>query len=210
MGQFIGGLPLINLLGDSDGLGVTVFSNSADVLTPVTPLGPKRQDVLNLINQISASGNTLLFDTIAAQFDALNKLPSKHIKAVIVLTDGMDNISQHSLDQLVSQITPVGENAGNSIKVFTIAYGSDADVSGLTKIANATAGQEYAGTPQNIKQVQGARCIYKSQIADQRILLTNRSMPALLRTSSRCKVQGAFTNRKSQITNHKSQISAFF
>ncbi len=124
MGQFIGGLPLINLLGDSDGLGVTVFSNNADVLTPVTPLGPKRQDVLNLINQISASGNTLLFDTIAAQFDALNKLPSKHIKAVIVLTDGMDNISQHSLDQLVSQITPVGENAGNSIKVFTIAYGS--------------------------------------------------------------------------------------
>ncbi len=82
MGQFIGGLPLINLLGDSDGLGVTVFSNNADVLTPVTPLGPKRQDVLNLINQISASGNTLLFDTIAAQFDALNKLPSKHIKAV--------------------------------------------------------------------------------------------------------------------------------
>ena len=143
----------VNLLGDSDGLGVTVFSNSADVLTPVTPLGPKRQDVLNLINQISASGNTLLFDTIAAQFDALNKLPSKHIKAVIVLTDGMDNISQHSLDQLVTQITPVGENAGNSIKVFTIAYGSDADVSGLTKIANATAGQEYAGTPQNIKQV---------------------------------------------------------
>ncbi len=58
----------------------------------------------------------------------------------------------------------------------------DADVSGLTKIANATAGQEYAGTPQNIKQVQGARC----------------------------KVQGAFTNHKSQITNHKSQISAFF
>jgi len=58
----------------------------------------------------------------------------------------------------------------------------DADVSGLTKIANVTAGQEYAGTPQNIKQVQGARC----------------------------KVQGVFTNHKSQITNHKSQISTFF
>src|SRR5262249_20644559 len=143
----------VNLLGDSDGIGVTVFSNSADVLTPVTPLGSKRQETLNLINQISASGNTLLFDTIAAQFDALRKLPSKHIKALIVLTDGMDTISQFKLGQLISQITPVGENAGNSIKVFTIAYGNNADVSGLTMIANATAGLEYAGTPQNIKQV---------------------------------------------------------
>jgi len=35
----------------------------------------------------------------------------------------------------------------------TIAYGSDADVGVLTGIANASGGQEYAGTPQNIKQV---------------------------------------------------------
>jgi Ca-activated chloride channel family protein len=143
----------VNLLGESDGLGITVFSNSADVLTPVTSLGPKRQNTLNLINQITANGQTLLFDTIATQVEALSKLPSKHIKAVVVLTDGMDNISKLSINQLISQITPSGSNAGNGIKVFTIAYGGDADVSGLTKIADATGGQEYAGNPQNIKQV---------------------------------------------------------
>jgi Ca-activated chloride channel homolog len=38
-------------------------------------------------------------------------------------------------------------------KLFTIAYGGDADVSGLTRIADAGGGQEYAGTPQNIHQV---------------------------------------------------------
>ena len=146
-------IEFVNLLGDSDGLGVTVFSDSADVLTPVTPLGSKRQNVLNLINQITASGNTLLFDTIANQVNALSKLPSKHIKAVVVLTDGVDNLSKLSINQLVSQITPSGSNAGKGIKVFTIAYGSDADVNGLTKIADATGGQEYAGNPQNIKQV---------------------------------------------------------
>lgn len=143
----------VNLLSDSDQLGLTVFSDSANVLTPVSPLGPKRQDFLSTINGISADGSTLLFDTIAEQVKALNNLPTHNIKAVVVLTDGQDTASQLSIDALVSQITPGGEDAGNGIKVFTIAYGSDADVDGLTKIANATGGQEYAGTPQNIRQV---------------------------------------------------------
>jgi Ca-activated chloride channel homolog len=51
------------------------------------------------------------------------------------------------------QISASGENAGNAVKVFTIAYGNDADSNGLTKIASATGGQEYTGTPQNIQQV---------------------------------------------------------
>lgn len=143
----------VGLLGDSDGLGLTVFSDDANVLSSVSALGPKRQDMLNQISGIQADGNTRLFDTIAEQFEALQAMPSKHIKAIVVLTDGMDNISQHSLDQLVKEITPTGENAGEGVKIFTIAYGSDADVNGLTSIANATGGQEYAGTPQNIKQV---------------------------------------------------------
>jgi len=143
----------VNMLGDNDGLGLTVFSDSADILTPVGSLGPKRQNVLNTINGIVTDGQTRLFDTIAEQVSALQALSSKHIKAIVVLTDGMDNISHRSRSQLVSQITPSGENAGEGIKVFTIAYGGDADVNGLTAIASATGGQEYAGTPQNIRQV---------------------------------------------------------
>ena len=143
----------VNLLGDSDQLGLTSFSDSANVLSPVSALGSKRQDVLNAINGISANGGTRLFDTIADQFDALKNDTSNNIRAVVVLTDGMDNQSSRTIDQLVSDITPTGENAGNSIKVFTIAYGSDADVNGLTQIADASGGQEYAGTPQNIRQV---------------------------------------------------------
>jgi len=143
----------VNLLSDSDQLGLTAFSDSADVLSPVSPLGSKRQDLLNTINGINADGGTRLFDTISEQVKALNAVQTHDIKAVVVLTDGMDNASQLSIDQLVSQVTPGGEDAGNGIKVFTIAYGSDADVDGLTKIANAGGGQEYAGTPQNIRQV---------------------------------------------------------
>ena len=142
-----------SLLADQDELGLTVFSNQADVIAPTAPLGPQRQAILKQIDSIQVGGETRLFDTISEQVQAIQQVQTRHIKSVVVLTDGMDNASQLSLDQLTAQIQAKGENAGNSIKVFTIAYGGDADTKGLTQIANATGGQEYSGTPQNIKTV---------------------------------------------------------
>ncbi|GCE19951.1 substrate-binding and vWA domain-containing protein [Dictyobacter kobayashii] len=143
----------VKLVGDQDQLGLTIFSTQTDILSPVSILAPKRQDILSRINGILAIGSTRLYDTISEQVQKLQAMPSKHIKAVVVLTDGQDTSSQLNEDQLVRQITARGENAGNSVKVFTIAYGSDADQTALTRIATATGGQEYAGNPQNIREV---------------------------------------------------------
>nr|MBA2284945.1 extracellular solute-binding protein [Ktedonobacteraceae bacterium] len=90
----------VGLLSDSDRVGLTVFSDSADIISPVSPLGAKRQDLLTRINGIVPGGNTRLFDTVSDQVKALQALPSKNIKAVIVLTDGMDNQSALHIDQL--------------------------------------------------------------------------------------------------------------
>lgn len=143
----------VSLLNDDDQLGLTTFSDQANVMSQMGQLGPKRQQVLDSINGISASGNTLLFDTIAAQQKALQNMPSKDIKSLVVLTDGQDNMSNTSLDQLIHQVSLTGNNAGTGVKIFTIAYGDDADVGALTQIANAAGGQEYAGNPQNIQSV---------------------------------------------------------
>ncbi|HEY0752400.1 MAG TPA: VWA domain-containing protein [Ktedonobacteraceae bacterium] len=145
----------VGLLGDLDNVGLTAFSNQEQVLSSLSPVGSKRQQVLSAINAITASGNTRLFDSISAQFQQLQVFRSKHIKAIVVLTDGMDDASKIKFAQLLQQITPAGANAGEGIKVFTIAYGNSqgVDVKGLTQIATVTGAQEYAGTPQNIKQV---------------------------------------------------------
>ena len=57
------------------------------------------------------------------------------------------------VDQLIRQISLTGENAGTGVKIFTIAYGDNANGDELTKIANTAGGKEYAGNPQNIKSV---------------------------------------------------------
>jgi Ca-activated chloride channel homolog len=99
--------------------------------------------------------STRLFNTVNDQFAALQARPSKHIKAIVVLTDGNDTVNQMTLDQLIARLSPASSdrNTGEGVKIFTIAYGGDADVNALTKIANTTGGQEYAGNPQNIRQV---------------------------------------------------------
>jgi Ca-activated chloride channel homolog len=147
MNEFVG------LLGDGDSLGVTTFSDSAQVLTPVTPIGPKRAAVIKDINAITADGSTQLYDTIASQRQALAKVSDHHIKALVVLTDGEDTASTLSLAQLLSAVKPSGADAGEAPKIFTIAYGADADATILSQIATATGGQEYDGTPQNILTV---------------------------------------------------------
>ncbi len=143
----------VDQMSNHDRLGITIFSNEAQVITPLAELGPMRPDVQKRIESIYADGGTRLFDTINEQVEALQKDTSKNIRAVVVLTDGQDNVSHLSQDQLINNISPTGENAGKGIKVFTIAYGSDANIDSLTKIAMATGGQEYTGNPQNIREV---------------------------------------------------------
>lgn len=147
--QFIG------LLSDSDWAGLTTFSTNMHALIQVSPLSSTRQEMLNEIDGVSAGGDTRLYNSIADQVHALNALSSHYIKAIVVLTDGVDTIHQLSLAQLLKEITPTNPSTGNEVRIFTIAYGDQSyiDVDGLTRIAEATGGQKYAGTTQNIQQV---------------------------------------------------------
>lgn len=98
-------------------------------------------------------GGTRLFDTMLEQFQALQQTPSNNIRAIVILTDGVDTDSCTNLDRLVQQVSARGEDAGTAVKIFTIAYGQDANENDLKKIATATGAQEFQGTPQNIKEV---------------------------------------------------------
>jgi Ca-activated chloride channel family protein len=143
------------LLSDTDNLGLTVFNGKEDVLTPVSQLGLKRQGISTLISKIDTSGNTLLYKTIADQVADLQAFAMKNIKAIVVLTDGVNDAGNLTISELINKITPSGNNEGEGIKVYTIAYGNPADINSqaLTQIAVATGGQEYSGTPQSICQV---------------------------------------------------------
>lgn len=68
---------------------------------------------------------------------------------VVVLTDGRENYSRQ---KDVFACLPTGEDV-EGVKVFTIAYGDDADAELLNKIAERTNGKTFKGDPATIEQV---------------------------------------------------------
>jgi len=147
-------IQFIQELDDRDRLQVTVFSDDITNITPLSELGGKRQQVMDSVSGIFEGGNTRLYDAVLQEYQNLQKNGDpKHIRAMVVLSDGDDTASATTLDQLLSQIqSDVGEG-GNSIKLFTIAFGSDADKDILGKIANPTGGKEYDSSPENIQKI---------------------------------------------------------
>jgi Ca-activated chloride channel family protein len=106
------------------------------------------------VSGIIEGGNTKLYDATLAAYNELKiKGDPKHIRAIVVLSDGQDNASGQALQQLIAQVGNVGEEGGSAIKLFTIGFGQDADKNTLTQMAEPSGGKMYAGDPKTINQV---------------------------------------------------------
>ncbi len=148
LGQFI------TLLDDRDQLQIDTFNDTVTTLEPMAEVGQKRDELQRHVAGIFEGGGTALYDATLRAYNELkiNGDPT-HIRAIVVMTDGQDTNSTSTLDEVVQQIGISGEDSGNAIKVFTIAFGSDADKDTLSKIADATGGKEYNADPKSIQSI---------------------------------------------------------
>jgi Ca-activated chloride channel family protein len=143
----------IGQLDDRDMLGVVAFSDETNELTPLTELGPKRQDVLNRVTQLFPFGGTRLIDTVFETYQQLEQEPAgERIRAIVVLSDGEDTDSVRAATDLMQALQ--ADESGQSIKVFTIAYGSGSvDLGLMREMAEASGAQMYESGTEDIEQV---------------------------------------------------------
>ncbi len=143
----------IGQLSDEDILGIITFSDTANEMTPLDELGPKREQVLSRVDGLFAAGGTRLIDTVIEAYQQLSQEPpGERIRAIVVLSDGADNISTSSRDELVRLLQ--ADESGQSIKVFTIAYGTEGiDMDLLEAMSEASGAQTYQSNPQEIERV---------------------------------------------------------
>lgn len=71
----------------------------------------------------------------------------------MVLSDGADTESALPIQTVVGELRERANGEGRQIRIFTIAYGSDAQHDVLEEIANASGGKAYVGTPETIEAV---------------------------------------------------------
>jgi Ca-activated chloride channel homolog len=156
----------LDLFTDHDEVGLWSFSSrlgSRPEYSTLIDIGPmadrvhgtaRRDAIAKALQGLRAAGRTGLYDAIAAAHQAvLGRYRTDRINAVVVLTDGKNEITGGlSRDQLLSQLGQQSDS--RPVRIITIAYGPDADQQNLALIARATKGAAYlAPSPAEIPKI---------------------------------------------------------
>ncbi len=118
------------------------------------PAGKVLGTVKAKIDELQPDGGTALYATARAASKQLRaQYDLTRINAVVLLTDGKNEYpADSSLDSLTRELT--SEDADRQVRVFTIAYGDNADLAELTRIADASLATAYdASDPASIDKV---------------------------------------------------------
>jgi Ca-activated chloride channel family protein len=133
-----------------------------DYLMELEPSGQAGEVVEQLqpeLNSLKANGNTTLYQAVCNAVKSAQQLKDndkaageERLYGVVVLSDGADTASNMSLNSLLSSCLPSGEDVAG-VKVYTIAYGEDADQKVLQQIADQTNGKMFVSGVDNIEEI---------------------------------------------------------
>lgn len=123
--------------------------------------GDVAESLTQKLSGVYADGNTPLYDAVCQAISMINSLSAedksnaeKRLYGVVLLSDGVDTSSNRTENQMFNCL-PSGENV-EGVKVFTIAYGDDADADLMLRIANRTNGKTFTGDPASIESIYNA------------------------------------------------------
>lgn len=156
----------VTSFSDRSAIGLWAFSRRPRGRTDyrvAVPLGPagddlggttRREAVLAGISGLRAGGDTGLYDTTLAAVRAVRMQWRPDSDIVVLLSDGRnEDPGSISLETLLATLQRE-QDAGRPVRVFTIAYGQQADAAALASIARTTGGLNFtARSPADIEQV---------------------------------------------------------
>lgn len=148
----------LNQLDDNVEIGLVTFNAEVDSF-PIAPLISSKEDIRAEIRAIEYRDCNLLNDTALYQalFDSYTLFggaDDNRIHAIVLLSDGADTEGRYLPDQILTQIQNDWKTSANPVVILPIAYGSDADLDTLTRIANASfIVQPFQGDVDNINDL---------------------------------------------------------
>ncbi len=129
--------------GPLDQVGLVTFSSDYRVDVPVGPVNKNLSPLVTAARGLFPEGGTALYaSTRTAHDQMVREFQPGLINAVVVMTDGKNDDPDSDLDRLLASLRP-GEDASRTVRVFTVAFGSDAGLDELKQIAEASTGAAY-------------------------------------------------------------------
>jgi Ca-activated chloride channel homolog len=144
----------LSQISPNDRVGLISFNDQIFLNQKVDPFSQDRARLLSQINDLFPGGETAVYDASEAGVKEIQGLhdPSR-INAVVVLTDGEDNQSHQTATELAHKLEQQARSEGLTVRVYTIAYGEQANRAELQQIAAASGGKGYEGDTSDIESV---------------------------------------------------------
>ena len=155
----------LSQFGPNDLVGLRIFSTKISPteptdyldLVPIGPIATNREQIATKIRGLVPTEGTPLYTTAIASFDLLKKQYKPNlINAVVLLTDGKNEDARNNdLQGALARLGAGSEGASSQpVRLFTIAFGKDADPTALRRLAEATSATYYdSSDPKVIDQV---------------------------------------------------------
>ena len=137
----------VDQMRPDDQAGLMVYNTKVNYVQPLTK---DHAALIAAIDGIKTGGDTAMYDALIAAQDALKDVTGR--KAVIAVTDGLDNRSTHKADDVISGVKQ------NSLSISTIGLGDASskaqtglDEAGLKSLAQQAGGSySFAGDAQTL------------------------------------------------------------
>ncbi|MFN2608947.1 MAG: extracellular solute-binding protein [Acidimicrobiales bacterium] len=142
---------------DDDQVGLRIFTTGASRapptdyvdLVPIGPIGSSREALATKIRSLIPEQGTPLYTATADSYTLIrDSYDPARINAVVLLTDGKNEDPRNTdVEALLATLRAGSEGQSTRpVRVFPIAYGKDADLATLNRIAEATNAKAYDAT----------------------------------------------------------------
>ena len=138
---------IVDQLTDIDRLGLTTFSNSANLLSPLTPMTKTHKETYKtIIKSLRASGGTNIQGAVEMGMDMmLDRREVNETTAVFLLSDGQDTCGGNinNLKNMMEDKNKKLIKKEMNYKIHSFGYGAGHDENWLTAISNFRDGNFY-------------------------------------------------------------------
>jgi Ca-activated chloride channel family protein len=154
-----GALEGVNLFIDQmepdDEIIIIAFNHEIAELEPSGKVSKVGEALRQQVSGLYADGGTALHRAVILGLERVEKLRETYgedrLYGIVLLSDGMNEAEGPTRAEMLSQL-PEGSEASGT-KIFTIAYGDDADLDLLKTLSNRTNALSLSGTEEDILEI---------------------------------------------------------
>ncbi|MEM7127391.1 MAG: extracellular solute-binding protein [Chloroflexota bacterium] len=146
-------------LDANDEVGVVTFADEVMMLSEPSLVSNVAESLGDRVLSLVADGSTSLYQAVCSSVEQLLQMQEEDLAAgesrlygLTLLSDGEDTVGTVTENQMFATCLPQSAEA-DGIKIFPIAFGADADINVLQRIARVSGGKMFPADPETIDRV---------------------------------------------------------